>query len=106
MSDAKQSAQRSPTLFRNYISFAGALIVVAAVVSILLLFLIELTQTTNNPYLGIITYIFLPGFLILGVVVIVIGMLLERRRRRRSPASAIAQYPKLDLNDARQRHVA
>ena len=103
MSDKPEA---SPTLFRNYISFAGALIVMAAVVSILLLFLIELTQTTNNPYLGIITYIFLPGFLILGVVVAVIGMLLERRRRRRSPASAIAQYPKLDLNDARQRHVA
>ncbi len=37
--------EKSPTLFRNYISFAGALIVTAAVVSILLLFLIELTQT-------------------------------------------------------------
>ena len=55
MSDAKQADQRSPTLFRNYISFAGALIVIAAVVSILLLFLIELTDTSNNPYLGIIT---------------------------------------------------
>ncbi len=46
--------------FRNYISFAGAVIVTAAVVSILLLFLIELTQTSDNPYLGIVTYVILP----------------------------------------------
>ena len=97
---------KSPTLFRNYISFAGAMIVIAAVVSILLLFLIELSQTADNPYLGIVTYIILPGFLVFGILVIVIGMLIERRRRRRSPDSAIPPYPRIDLNDSRQRRVA
>jgi hypothetical protein len=103
MSIAKQS---QPTLFRNYISFAGALIVIAAVVSILLLFLIELTEASNNPYLGIMTYVVLPAFLGFGLLVILIGMLIERRRRRRSPDSAIPPYPKLDLNEPRQRRVA
>jgi len=98
MSEEKQPDQRPPTLFRNYVSFAGALIVTAAVVSILLLFLIELTQTSDNPYLGIVTYIILPAFLAFGLIVIVIGMLIERRRRRRSPASEIAPYPRIDLN--------
>lgn len=96
----------SPTLFRNYVSFAGALIVIAAVVSILLLFLIELTQSANNPYLGIITYVILPTFLVFGLVVILSGMLFERRRRRRSPDSLIPPYPKFDLNEPRQRRVA
>ena len=94
------------TLFRNYISFAGALIVIAAVVSILLLFLIELTQSSNNPYLGIITYIMLPAFLVFGLLVILTGMLLERRRRRRSPDSVIPPYPKFDLNEPGQRRLA
>jgi len=98
--------QRSPTLFRNYISFVGALIVIAAVVSILLLFLIEFTQTSNNPYLGIVTYIILPAFLAFGLLVIFAGMLFERRRRRRSPASEIAPYPRIDLNEPRQRRLA
>lgn len=96
----------SPTLFRNYISFAGALIVTAAVVSILLLFLIELTQRSDNPYLGIVTYIILPAFLAFGLIVIVIGMVIERRRRRRSPDSAIPEYPKIDFNEPRQRRLA
>ena len=103
MSDAKQS---QPTLFRNYVSFAGALIVIAAVVSILLLFLIELTEASNNPYLGIMTYVILPAFLVFGLLVILIGMLIERRRRRRSPDSVIPPYPKIDLNEPRQRRVA
>ncbi|HEY0723385.1 MAG TPA: hypothetical protein VGD41_05280 [Pyrinomonadaceae bacterium] len=106
MGEEKQSEKRSPTLFRNYISFAGALIVIAAVVSILLLFLIELTQTSNNPYLGIITYVVLPAFLLFGLVVIFIGMLIERRRRRRSPDSEIPPFPRIDLNEPKQRRFA
>jgi len=82
------------------------MIVIAAVVSILLLFLIELSQTADNPYLGIVTYVILPAFLVFGLLVIVTGMWLERRRRRRSPASEIPPYPKVDLNDPRQRHTA
>ena len=97
---------RSPTLFRNYISFAGAVIVTASVVSILLLFLIELSQRSDNPYLGIITYIILPAFLAFGLLVIAIGMVVERRRRRLSPSSDILPYPKIDFNDRRQRSLA
>jgi len=105
MSEPKEPAVKTPSLFRNYLSFAGTVVVIAAVVSILLLFFIELSDTTDNPYLGIITYIILPAFLAFGLLVIVAGMLLERRRRRRSPSSQIPPYPKIDLNDARQRHV-
>lgn len=106
MSEQKQPEQNLQPLFRNYISFAGAVIVIAAVVSILLLFLIELSQTADNPYLGIVTYVMLPAFLVFGIVLILIGMWLERRRRRRSPTSAIPPYPKVDLNDPRQRRIA
>src|SRR5215203_6208182 len=102
----KMTAPKSPTLFRNYISFAGAVIVIAALVSILLLFLIELPQTSDNPYLGIVTYIILPAFLVFGLLIIAVGMLIERRRRRRSPSSEIAAYPRIDLNDSRQRRLA
>ncbi|HKY28342.1 MAG TPA: NapC/NirT family cytochrome c [Pyrinomonadaceae bacterium] len=105
MSEEKESEKRSPTLYRNYISFAGTVIVISAVVSIILLVLIEMTQTADNPYLGIVTYVILPACLIFGVLIIFAGMLIERRRRRRSPSSEIPPYPKIDLNDPRQRRV-
>lgn len=111
MSDERQSttveepaSQKAPSLFRNYLSFTGAAIVAASLTSIILLFLIELTATNNNPYLGILTYVILPGFLFFGLIVILLGMLRERRRRRLSPDS-IAAYPVLDFNDPRRRRI-
>ena len=77
MSDEAPAKAKASTLFRNYISFAGALIVAASLASIILLVFIELMTTTDNPYLGIVTYIFLPAILIAGLIVIVAGMLLE-----------------------------
>lgn len=106
MSDEAPASAKAPTLFRNYISFAGALIVAASLASIILLFLIELTKAADNPYLGIVTYVILPTFLILGLVIVFAGMLFERRRRRLRPDSEIAAYPKIDLNDPRQRRIA
>jgi hypothetical protein len=106
MSDEVKPSTKAPTLFRNYISFAGAVIVAASLASILLLFLIELFKAADNPYLGIVTYVILPAFLIFGLVVTVGGMLLERRRRRRWPDSEIPEYPRVDLNDPRQRRIA
>jgi nitrate/TMAO reductase-like tetraheme cytochrome c subunit len=106
MSDEVPARVKAPTLFRNYVSFAGAVIVAASFTSIILLFLIELTKAADNPYLGIVTYVILPGFLIIGLVIIVVGMLLERRRRKRSPDFEIAAYPRIDLNDPRQRRIA
>ena len=101
--EEKESPKKVPGLFRNYISFIGAAIVIASLASIVLLFLIETTGASNNPYLGIFTYILFPAFLAFGLLVILFGMLRERRRRRKLSPSEIAAYPKLDLNNPRSR---
>ena len=106
MSVESKPAQGVRSLIRNYVSFAGMVITFTSLACILLLFLIDLTQRSENPYFGIVTYIILPGFLILGLIVIVVGMILERRRRRRSPTSQISAYPSIDFNDRRQRRIA
>ena len=91
------------SLFRNYISFVGTAITAAAFVSVVLLFLVEITSKQENPYLGILTYIILPSVLSLGLVIIVLGLLIERRRRHKGTPSEIAAYPRLDLNDPKAR---
>ena len=105
MSDKVKTSTKALSLFRNYISFAGAVIAAASLVSIIMLIMIEITGTSENTYLDIFTYIILPAFLILGLVIIFAGMVLERRRRRKQPDAQIAQYPKIDLNDPRQRRI-
>ncbi|MEO7970916.1 MAG: NapC/NirT family cytochrome c [bacterium] len=99
----EKTTPKLPSLFRNYISLVGAAIIIASLVSVVLLFLIEVTSSGENPYLGILTYIILPSVLMFGVVVVVVGALRERRRRYRTSPEDIAAYPQLDLNDPRSR---
>lgn len=97
------SRSKTPSLFRNYISFVGAAITAASLVSVSLLFLVEITSKQENPYLGILTYIIFPSILLVGVFIVVLGIIIERRRRRDRSPTEIALYPRLDLNDARSR---
>jgi hypothetical protein len=103
MSQEEKSFRKPPTLFRNYISLIGAAIAIASLASVVLLFLLEITAPTPNPYMGILTYVVFPSALMFGLFVIAVGAMLERRRRRRLAPSEIAAYPKLDLNDPRAR---
>jgi len=106
MSDKAELAQSVRSLIRNYVSFAGLVLTFTSLACIILLFLIDFTQPAENPYFGIVTYIVLPGFLILGLLIVVAGMIRERRRRRLSPSSELSVYPKIDFNDRRQRRIA
>src|SRR5262249_44007350 len=99
MGDVEQSAHKPPSLFRNYISMVGGAIVIASLVSVILLFLIEITSKAENPYLGILTYIIFPAILIFGLVIVMVGRMLERRRRHHASPDETPAYPSLDLND-------
>ncbi len=95
--------EKAPSLFRNFVSFAGIAIMVASLTSIGLLVLIELSGSSDNPYTVLVTYILLPGVMLFGLAIAVIGALLERRRRRKDPGSPIKPYPIVDLNDPARR---
>ncbi len=103
MGETAPLAPKRPSLFRNYISFVGAAIVIASLASVALLFFIEVTATHENPYVGILTYIIFPSILMFGLFVVALGMFFERRRRRRVAPELITAYPKLDLNDPHTR---
>jgi hypothetical protein len=94
---------KPPSLLQNYVSFAGAAIVFASLASIILLILLEITTSTDSPYLGIFTYILIPGIMIFGLLVIFLGAVRERRRRRKIPDYHIAKFPLVDFNNPRTR---
>jgi nitrate/TMAO reductase-like tetraheme cytochrome c subunit len=58
---------------------------------------------SNNPYIGIIFDLFLPGLFILGLLLIPVGIWLRRRQLQRAGALP-ASYPSLDLGDPVFRH--
>jgi nitrate/TMAO reductase-like tetraheme cytochrome c subunit len=92
-----------PSLLQNYLSFIGIAIAVVSLTCIVLLFLIDLTSETEQPYLAILTFIMLPGVLVFGLFVVLVGALLERRRRRKLSPEQIAAFPILDFNNPQRR---
>src|ERR1044072_6016715 len=101
-----EPARKTPSVFRNYISFAGTAIAAAGFVSIALMLLLEFVGGEahgSNPYTGIFTYILFPSVMGFGIVLFLIGGAWERHRRHKMKPDEIGRYPVLDLNDPRRR---
>jgi len=95
-----------PALFfgNNPISLAGGAITTASGVTMIGYWLVELLGRPNdNPYLGIIFFLLLPGVFILGLILIPIGVLLRRRKLQKA-GQIPAAFPKVDFNDRIFRH--
>ena len=107
MSDSEraepQSANKTPSLFQNWVSLIGVILAASAFFSVMALIAMDINQGFPNPYMGILTYLVAPGFLVLGLVLIAVGAFLERRRRRRVDAGEIPRRPVLDFNVRRHR---
>jgi nitrate/TMAO reductase-like tetraheme cytochrome c subunit len=89
-------------LMRNPISLAGVALAIVSIANIFLFFLIDQIAIKPSPYIGILAYMVSPTFLILGLLIMAAGMLLERRKH----FTRGAFYPRVDLNDPRQRSAA
>ena len=88
-----------PKSFFNPTSFAGAAIAIVSFGLILFLFLLEAFAGHQKPYMGIIAFVILPAFLLIGLAIAVVGMVLERKRVHVSED----RFPRIDLNDPHQR---
>src|SRR5436190_24212000 len=80
------SARSGPRLgvFRNWLSLAGTVILVASFFSFVLLFLVDSLAHFSNPYVGVLTYLIAPSFLGFGVFMIMLGVVLRRRKARKA----------------------
>ena len=100
------SERRLPNSAYNWTSVVGAMLAVASLSIILILFLIDLFVQSSNVYMGLIIYIFLPAFLVAGLLLIAIGMYFERRRRLRGDSSHFTGEIRLDLRLETHRNAA
>ncbi len=101
-SENKTPVRPRPSLFRNWISFIGAVVALGALFSFLLLFISDAVSKFSNPYVSILTYIVVPVFLISGILLAFVGAGWERRRRAHGgqPTSL-----KMDLDQPHDRRV-
>jgi nitrate/TMAO reductase-like tetraheme cytochrome c subunit len=83
MNSDPASAQPTPrrsSFFRNWLSLTGLVVVVGSIFSFFLLLLLDTLAHYSNPYVGILTYLVAPGFLVIGLTLGLLGALLRRRQ--------------------------
>ncbi|MGE5242700.1 MAG: NapC/NirT family cytochrome c [Betaproteobacteria bacterium] len=85
------------TALRNTVTLAGVFLTTFSALLFLVVFLADLFGMHTNPYIGIVFFLILPGFFLLGLALIPAGVWLERRRRRE--VAHESRWPRFDLND-------
>src|ERR1035438_6124080 len=107
MSDFPRSPIFTPapkqSIWQNWISLAGAIVAGGSLFAFILLFALDvLGQGQKNPYLGILSYLVAPGFLIIGLVLILVGAWNQRRHKGHLPYAPPPRFA-IDLSRPRDR---
>ena len=88
-------------VFRNYISLIGGILAGTSFFVNVILLLIDFTRPSQNPYVGIVTYMVLPGMTLTGVALVLGGAAFQYFQLRRG--AHVLELPRLNLNDPRHR---
>ncbi|MBE0539659.1 MAG: NapC/NirT family cytochrome c [Ignavibacterium sp.] len=91
-----------PQYVYNPITLTGAAVASLSFGLIVFLFVLDFFSTQENTYMGILTYIIIPSFLIIGLLLIAYGIFREKRREVRGIVRG-SYLPVIDLNDPKKR---
>ncbi len=91
-----------PASFYNLTTLIGAAVSGVSFGLILFLILVESLSESSKPYMGIITFVILPVFLLLGIAVMAFGVMREHRRERLGKPHGL-HLPQIDLNNPKHR---
>ncbi|MCX6122196.1 MAG: NapC/NirT family cytochrome c [Ignavibacteriales bacterium] len=92
-----------PPAFYNMRTLIGAAIASVSFGLVLFLTVLDLFAGEQKPYVGILTFIILPIFILFGLGLVFYGTWREHRREKRGLPHEL-KLPRIDLNDPRQRN--
>ncbi|HVS52847.1 MAG TPA: NapC/NirT family cytochrome c [Opitutaceae bacterium] len=90
--------------FNNWISAIGGVLATGALFSFAFLVWMDFSQHEKNPYLGILTYLVAPIFLIVGLALGLFGAWAQRRYALRHAGDRPDRW-QIDFSDTRQRRL-
>jgi hypothetical protein len=91
-------------LARHPVAIAGAVIATVAAVVFIALALAVVFGLLDNPYAGLVVFIAVPAFFVLGLLLIPLGMWLQRRKLQLHP-EAVAEWSVIDFRKPRVRRI-
>jgi nitrate/TMAO reductase-like tetraheme cytochrome c subunit len=96
---------RLPGVVHNRLSYGGAVLAgLSFTVFVFLVILHTVGGAGRAPYAGIVIFVVVPAFLLLGLGASALGMVLEWRRRRRTGRASFERLPVIDLGNPRHRN--
>src|SRR4051794_18131184 len=87
------------SVFRNWLSLSGFVIAIGSLFSFLFLLVLDAMAHIANPYVGILTYLVAPGFLVIGLALAGLGAVL----RHRQIVKSVGPFPPLRIDLTRPR---
>ena len=87
-----------PSYFKNWLSLTGAITATGGMFAFVFLVAIDTFAHETNPYIGILTYLVAPVFLILGLAMVFAGWWVQRRQAARRPVAGGSQLLAIDLS--------
>jgi hypothetical protein len=93
-----------PKSVNNRLSITGAIIAFISLMFILFLFTLGMFFQEGSSYLGLFTYIILPAFLILALLMIPIGMVSKMRKMKLGLEPVVGKPWLIDFTDRRHRN--
>jgi nitrate/TMAO reductase-like tetraheme cytochrome c subunit len=91
-------AEKLPRALTNPVSYFGAAVAVISFVVLVTLILTHVFLAPTNPYVGVVTYLVFPVFLVIGVLLIPVGMIWDWARRRKGKEAKGQLFPVVDFN--------
>jgi len=93
-----------PPSFYNILSYIGAAIAAISTFMFIFLFVLASIARLEKAYVGIVLFIVIPAFIILGLLIIPLGMYLKVRKEKRRGLHPSRELPVLNLNIPSQRN--
>lgn len=91
------------SLFRNWLSLIGLVVTLGSLFSFALLLTFDALSPEASPYLGILTFVVSPMFLVFGMLLIGLGWLMHRRQVHKSLPGSPPPFLQIDFTRARDR---
>ena len=82
-----------PNSFYNWTSIVGASIAIISIFMIGFLLVVSLFLGEGSSYLGLVIYILIPVFLVIGLLLIPVGMIIKLRRDRKKDEGPELRWP-------------